>query len=160
MAGLVHIVNQTERRRYVLRRCARYAMSASSMTVLPRIVMYFRPKGELHNGRLPASSTPRRRPARAGRSAASGISTGVTSRGTPGRTRPAGQPVCAQVARRVVNPPASPPASAAERRDRRAKTNPPTRTHARRGAGASPYFSSDFFLVETRTPQAKESRIP
>ena len=46
MAGLVHIVNQTERRRYVLRRCARYAMSASSMTVLPRIVMRFTPKGE------------------------------------------------------------------------------------------------------------------
>jgi hypothetical protein len=80
-----------------------------------------------------------RRPTLAGRSAARGISTGVTSRGTPGRTRQAGQPVFSQVARRVVNPPASPPAAAAaERRDRRAKTNPPTRTHARRGAGLDP----------------------
>ena len=49
-----------------------------------------------------------RRPTLAGRSAARGISTGVTSRGTPGRTRPAGQPVCAQVARRVVNPRVAP----------------------------------------------------
>jgi hypothetical protein len=45
-----------------------------------------------------------RRPTLAGRSAASGISTGVTSRGTPGRTRQAGQPVCAQVARRIEVP--------------------------------------------------------
>ena len=45
-----------------------------------------------------------RRPTVAGRSAARGISTGVTSRGTPGRTRQVGQPVCAQVARRIEIP--------------------------------------------------------
>ena len=45
-----------------------------------------------------------RRPTLAGRSAARGISTGVTSRGTPGRTRQVGQPVCAQVARRIAIP--------------------------------------------------------
>ena len=45
-----------------------------------------------------------RRPTLAGRSAARGISTGVTSRGTPGRTRQVGQPVCSQVARRIEIP--------------------------------------------------------
>jgi len=42
-----------------------------------------------------------RRPTAAGRSAARGISTGVTSRGTPGRTRQVGQPVFSQVASRI-----------------------------------------------------------
>jgi len=44
----------------------------------------------------------------------------------------------------IVAHPASPPAAAAaERRDRRAKTNPPTRTHARRGGrGRAPTFRS------------------
>jgi hypothetical protein len=45
-----------------------------------------------------------RRPTLAGRSAARGISTGVTSRGTPGRTRQVGQPVFSQVARRIEIP--------------------------------------------------------
>jgi hypothetical protein len=45
-----------------------------------------------------------RRPTLAGRSAARGISTGVTSRGTPSRTRQVGQPVFSQVARRIEIP--------------------------------------------------------
>ena len=70
-----------------------------------------------------------RRPTLAGRSAARGISTGVTSRGTPGRTRPAGQPVFSQVARRVVNPPASP----ASRRPPGGFRRDPRRTHGSSG---------------------------
>jgi hypothetical protein len=44
-----------------------------------------------------------RRPA-LGRSAARGVSTGVTSRGTPGRARKVGQTVYAQVQRRIQVP--------------------------------------------------------
>jgi len=82
-----------------------------------------------------------RRPTRAGRSAARGISTGVTSRGTPGRTRQAGQPVCSQVARRVVNPRVAPGGVGGGAAGPARKNEPPdAHACAPGGAGTSPYF--------------------
>ena len=58
--------------------------------VLQHIAIYFTPKGETHDGLLPQPMA--RRPGLA-RSAARGISTGITSRGTPGGAVAGGQPV-------------------------------------------------------------------
>jgi len=103
-----------------------------------------------------------RRPTRAGRSAAGGISTGVTSRGTPGRTRQAGQPVFSQVARRVVNPRVAPGGGGGGAAGPARKNEPPdAHACAPGGAGTSPYFSDlDLLDVETRTPQARLSLTP